>query len=448
MSEKFDAIIIGGGNAGFGVSAVLAKANKTIAFIEQAEFGGTCPNRGCTPKKVLVAAAKSLDEISKAAGHGISIGKPTIDWAALITRKNKMIDHIPSAMKGVAEKRGTVFAGQGKFVGTNQVEVNGQVLEAEHIIIATGSKTRPLPIPGAELMITSDEVLSNSQPPKEVVFIGGGVIALEFSHVYARAGAKVTIIEVMPQLLPRIDADAVAALQAATEALGIIVKTSVNVEKITQSADSLAVHIQHQGKALVLNADTVINGAGRVANIEGLNLEAAGISHDGARIEVNANFQSTSNKHVWVAGDALATTPQLSPVATYEGQIVGNNILNSHKQTSDYRVLPTSVYTIPALSSVGLTEKEARDSKASIEVVCNDMTDWFSSQNVLAKHAWAKIIIDKNTDLILGAHILGHQGEELINLIALAMRFNITRAQLKDQFYAYPTFSSDIKNLL
>ncbi|WP_339511242.1 dihydrolipoyl dehydrogenase family protein [Pseudomonas sp. RL_15y_Pfl2_60] len=448
MSEKFDAIIIGGGNAGFGVSSILAKANKTIAFIEQAEFGGTCPNRGCTPKKVLVAAAKSLDEIGKAAGHGISVGKPSIDWSALITRKDQMIDFIPGAMKGVAEKRGTVFTGQGKFVGKNQVEVNGQVLEAEHIIIATGSKTRPLPIPGAELMITSDEVLSNKQPPKDVVFIGGGVIALEFSHVYARAGINVTIVEAMPQLLPRLDADAVAALQAATEALGIKVITSVTVEKITQDAAGLSVHIQHQGKALVLKADTVVNGAGRIANIDGLDLEAAGIRHDGARIEVNANFQSSSNPHVWVAGDALATTPQLSPVATYEGQIVGNNILNNNGSTSDYRVLPTAVYTIPALSSVGLTEKEARDSKASIEVVSNDMANWFSSQNVLAKHAWAKIIIDKDSDLILGAHMLGHQGEELINLIALAMRFNITRTQLKDQIYAYPTFSSDIKNLL
>lgn len=447
MSEKFDAIIIGGGNAGFGVSSILAKANKTVAFIEQAEFGGTCPNRGCTPKKVLVAAAKSLDEIGKAAGHGINVGKPSIDWSALIARKDQMIDFIPGAMKAVAEKRGKVFTGQGKFVGKNQVEVNGQILEAEHIIIATGSKTRPLPIPGAELMITSNEVLSNKQPPKNVVFIGGGVIALEFSHVYARAGINVTIVEAMPQLLPRLDADAVAALQAATEALGIKVKTSVTVEKISKDATGLAVHIQHQGKPLVLKADTVVNGAGRVANTEGLNLEAAGIRHDGARIEVNANFQSTSNPHIWVAGDALATTPQLSPVATYEGQIVGNNILNN-KQTSDYRVLPTAVYTIPALSSVGLTEKEARDSNASIEVVSNDMVDWFSSQNVLAKHAWAKIIIDKDTDLILGAHMLGHQGEELINLIALAMRFNITRAQLKDQFYAYPTFSSDIKNLL
>lgn len=447
MSDKFDVIIIGGGNAGFGVSSILAKANKTIAFIEQAEFGGTCPNRGCTPKKVLVAAAKSLDEIGKAAGHGISVGEPSIDWAALIARKDRMIDFIPGAMKSLAEKRGQVFTGQGKFVGKNRVEVNGQVLEAEHIIIATGSKTRPLPIPGAELMITSDEVLSNSQPPKDVVFIGGGVIALEFSHVYARAGINVTIVEAMPQLLPRLDADAVAALQVATEALGIEVKTSVTVEKISKDATGLNVHIRHQGKALVLKADTVVNGAGRVANIDGLDLEAAGISHDGARIEVNQNFQSSSNPHVWVAGDALATTPQLSPVATYEGQIVGNNIL-SNGSTSDYRVLPTAVYTIPALSSVGLTEKEARDSKAAIEVVSNDMANWFSSQNVLAKHAWAKIIVDKDTDLILGAHMLGHQGEELINLIALAMRFNITRTQLKEQIYAYPTFSSDLKNLL
>lgn len=448
MSQKFDAIIIGAGNAGFGVSSILAKAGKTIAFIEQAEFGGTCPNRGCTPKKVLVAAAKSLDEISKAVEHGITVGKPTIDWAALIARKDQMIDFIPGAMKDAAAKRGTVFVGAATFVGKNQVEVAGQVLEAEHIIIATGSKTRPLPMPGAELMITSDEVLSNTCLPKAAVFIGGGVIALEFSHVYARAGVNVTLLEVMPQLLPRLDADAVAALQAATESLGITVHTSVTVQKIVKTADGLAVHIEHAGKSQVITADSVINGAGRIANIDTLNLEAAGVKHDGARIEVDSQFRSTSNPHVWVAGDAVATTPQLSPVATYEGQIVGHNILNADKKTSDYRVLPTAVYTIPALSSVGLTEKQARDSKASIEVISNDMSGWFSSKNVLAKHAWAKVIVDKDSDLILGAHMLGHQGEELINLIALAMRFNITRSELKNQIYAYPTFSSDIKNLM
>jgi len=197
MTDRFDIIILGGGNAGFGVSAIAAEAGKHIAFVEERDFGGTCPNRGCTPKKVLVAAAHALHEVEMARAHCIETGPVTIDWAKLIDREQAMISHIPDAMAGLAAKRGTVFRGSARFVGPNAVEVDGQRLEADNIVIATGSVPRPLPIPGAELMITSDEVLTERTLPASVVFIGGGVIAMEFSHVYTRAGSKVTILEAM-----------------------------------------------------------------------------------------------------------------------------------------------------------------------------------------------------------------------------------------------------------
>jgi glutathione reductase (NADPH) len=194
MSNHYDVIIIGGGNAGFGVSALVHEAGKRIAFIEERDFGGTCPNRGCTPKKVLVAAAHALHEIETASTHGITVGPAKLDWGKLIRREKDMVGFIPDAMEGVAKKRGDVFKGTARFVGPNSVEVGGDTLTGDHIVIATGSKPRPLPIPGAELMITSDEVLSEETQPKEIVFIGGGVIAMEFSHVYARAGTKGTIL--------------------------------------------------------------------------------------------------------------------------------------------------------------------------------------------------------------------------------------------------------------
>ena len=222
MSNKFDIVIIGSGNGGFGVSAIAAEAGKSIAFVESLDFGGTCPNRSCTPKKVLVAAAQSLETIANASVHGIDVGPAKLDWAKLIDRETDMVSGIPAGMQGLAEKRGTVFHGEAKFVGPNSVEVGGTILEADNIVITTGSKPRDLPIPGADLMITSDEVLSERTLPGEVVFIGGGVIA-----------------------------------------------------------------------------------------------------HDGVSIDVDEYLRSTSNPAVWVVGDALTISPQLSPVATYEGRIVG-----------------------------------------------------------------------------------------------------------------------------
>lgn len=448
MTKSYDAIIIGGGNAGFGVSSVLAEAGQSIAFIEKAEFGGTCPNRGCTPKKVLVAAAASLDAISKASAHGISVGEAKLDWSALIDRKSEMIDFIPGAMQGLAEKRGDVYAGDARFTGPNSIRVGESELSARNIIIATGSKTRPLPIPGAELMITSDEVLSQREQPGEIVFIGGGVIALEFSHVYARAGTNVTILEVMPQLLPRLDADLVAQLQTATEALGVSVHTGVSVSAVREADGRREIVFEQDGETRTITADQVINGAGRIANVDGLDLEAADIAHDGVRIDVAPHLQSTSNPAVWVAGDALVHTAQLSPVATHEGQMVARNILNGTTEAPDYTALPSSVYTVPSLATVGLTEAAARETGAEIRVTSNDMTGWFSGKSYAETAAWAKIIIDTKTDRILGAHLIGHNADDLVHTFALAMKHGITAGSLKETIFAYPSFSSDIKNLL
>jgi glutathione reductase (NADPH) len=447
MSNTFDIVIIGGGNGGFGVSAIAAEAGKSIAFVESLDFGGVCPNRGCTPKKVLVAAAQSMETIANAGVHGIDVGPAKLDWAKLIDREKDMVSGIPAGMEGLAEKRGTVFRGTAKFTGPNTVDVDGTVLKGEHIVIATGSKPRALPIPGAELMITSDEVLSERDLPGEIVFIGGGVIAMEFSHVYARAGAKVTILEAAPRLLPRMEADAVEILQAQAERVGITVKTGVKVGAISEADGRLQVAYEHDGTSQTVAADRVVNGAGRVANVEDLNLDAANIAHEGTNIAVDEYLRSTSNPAVWVVGDALSNSPQLSPVATYEGKIVGKNIVNGPTATADYSALPASVYTIPAYASVGLTEEQAQESDINLRVSTSDMTDWFSGKSYAETAAWAKILIDEENDRIVGAHMIGHNGEDLINLFVLAMKNDIPASSLKDTILAYPTFSSDVKNM-
>ena len=250
MTDRFEILILGGGNAGFGVSAVAAEAGKRIAFVEERDFG-------CTPKKVLVAAAHAMHEIETARAHGIETGPAKLDWAKLIDREKALISHIPGSMAKLAEKRGTVFRGTARFVGLNAVEVDGRRIEADNTVVATGSIPRPLPIPGAELMITSDEVLSERELPGEVVFIGGGVIAMEFSHVYARAGAKVTILEALPRLLGNMDKDAVDALREESARLGIAIKTEVEVKRIEKSGGRLRVHFRHDGAEKSVAADFV-----------------------------------------------------------------------------------------------------------------------------------------------------------------------------------------------
>ena len=448
-TEKYDVLILGGGNAGMGVTVATRAAGISVAMVEPRELGGTCPNRGCTPKKVLVAAAHALHEIKRARVHGISVGEPRLDWAALIDREKQMISHIPGSLGRLMTDRGVeVISGEAAFAGPNSARVGDHTIEARHIVIATGSKPRMLPIPGADHMITSDEVLSERELPREVIFVGGGVIAAELGHVYARAGANVTILEVLPQLLPGVDADAVARLRAESERIGITVETGVTVKRITTRGNRFRVTFQHDGVEHDIEADRVVNGAGRVANVDTLDLDAAGIRYRGGRIETDDYLRSASNPAVHVCGDVLSTSPQLSPIATYEGRIVGRNIVEGPVAKPDYASIPSCIYTVPALASVGLTEGKARELGHKIKVHVNEMGDWLSTRTYNEPVAWAKVIVDDATDHILGAHIVGHAGEELIHLFAFAMKFGITAGQMRDTVYAFPTFAADVKHLV
>jgi len=447
--EKFDVVILGGGNAGIGATGPVRRAGMSVAMIEADLLGGTCPNRGCTPKKVLVAAGHALHEIDRAFIHHITVGKPKLDWAALIDREKDMIKDIPANLaRSMAKRNVEVIKGRAAFTGPNIIRVGDRRLEANHIVIATGSKPRPLPIPGAELMITSDEMLSERELSASVIFVGGGVIALEFGHVYARAGSNVTILEALPQLLPAMDADAVARLQTESERIGIRVRTAVSVKRIERVNGRLRVHFTHEGAEHAADAERVVNGAGRVANVAALDLAAGQVEHANGRIAIDHYLRSTSNPNVYVCGDAVPTSPQLSPIATYEGEIVGRNIVEGPKQAPDYASMATSVYTVPPLASVGLTEAAARQAGFAVDVHTNDMLDWFSAKTYAETVAWSKVIVDQSTDRILGAHFVGHSGQELVNIFGLAMRFSITASQIRENIYAYPTFSSDIKHML
>jgi glutathione reductase (NADPH) len=448
-TERFDVVILGGGNAGIGVTGPVRRAGMSVAMIESHDLGGTCPNRGCTPKKVLVAAGHVLHEIERAGVHHIAVSKPKLDWSALIDREKDLIRDIPENLAhSMAHRRVDVIRGHAVFTGPNAIRVADRHMEASHIVIATGSKPRPLPIPGAEHMITSDEMLTERDQPGSVIFVGGGVISLEFGHVYARAGTEVTILEALPQLLPAMDADAVAHIQIESERIGIRVRTGVNVKRIEAANNRLRVIYSHEGKEHAAEADRIVNGSGRVANVDALDLAAGNVDHGNGRVAVDSHLRSTSNPQVYVCGDAVPVSPQLSPIATYEGDIVGRNIVEGPKYSPDYASMATSVYTVPALAAVGLTEAAAKQKGFAVKVHSNDMLGWLSARTYAKTVAWSKIIVDQATDRILGAHFVGHAGQELVNIFGLAMRFGITASQIKDYVYAYPTFSSDIKHML
>jgi glutathione reductase (NADPH) len=197
----------------------------------------------------------------------------------------------------------------------------------------------------------------------------------------------------------------------------------------------------------VVEADRVVNGAGRIADVDGLDLFTGRVAVDSGQIALDPHLRSTSNTAVYACGDAVATSPQLSPIATYEGRVVGRNIIDGPKHVPDYASIPACVFTVPALASVGLTQADAVEQGIELRVEVNDMRNWLSARTYAETAAWAKVLIDKQTDRIVGAHILGHAGEELIHIFALAMEHGITASDAKDLVYGFPTFSADIKSL-
>ena len=450
MTQPFDVLVLGSGNAGMAAASAAQVAGLRTAVVEAHTAGGVCPTRGCVPKKVLVAAAQTLDAIGRARSHQIEVGPPVLDWAALIERKETFVEGVPEAFEqGLARKGIPLIRGRARFTGPNEVTVGATAYRATNIVVATGSVPRPLPIPGAEHLITSDELLDLREQPESVTFVGAGVIAFEFAHVLARAGTRVTLLEVAPRVLSTIDADAAREIHDATRKLGVHIDTGVSIERIERSRAGHRVRFRGaDGTVRDVVSDIVVNGAGRIANVATLDLHLAGVTVESGRVSLDAQLRSTENPAIWFAGDAIAGPPQLSPLATYEGQLVGHNLTHEDKREVAYGHQPAAIYTVPAVATVGLTEQQAQEAGYDVESVVNHMREWRSARTYAESTAWAKVLVDRATDRVLGAHLVGHGAEETIHTFALAIEKGLPAAELRSRVYAYPTFHSDIKFLV
>ena len=451
LKRDYDLLVLGAGNAGLAAAGAARASGKSVLVAESRDVGGTCPLRGCVPKKVLVAAGETLDLIRRASVHEIEVDEPRLDWPALIERERGFVRGVPEQFEASLNRRGIdLVRGRARFVGADRVRVSGRVFRADRIVVATGSKPRSLPIPGFERAVTSEDLLELSELPQSMVFVGAGVIALEFAHVFARAGVQVALLEAGPRPLLNFDADAVEALVTATTELGVVIETDVRVELIENGDGQLRVHYCSKGERQTIEAALVVNGAGRVANLDELDLEVAGIELHGGRPSVDSYLRSTDNPQISFAGDALWSSAQLSPLATHEGRLVGENGMAppSELRAADDVAVPAVVHTVPALATVGLTEEEAREAGRRFDVRSNDMRDWRSARTYGEGVAWAKVLVEQGTSRILGAHLVGHGAAETVHTFALAMRHGLLADDLAQAVYAYPTFHSDIKYLV
>jgi glutathione reductase (NADPH) len=359
-TKEYDLIVLGTGDAGQIVALAAAKEKWKVAIVEKKAVGGTCALWGCVPKKVLISGEELANFSQRMAAAGLS-SKTTPDWPELMAFKHRLTGSFSKNSRSNLQKHGIdIYEGTASFVGEAAIRVGEVILQGSHVHIATGACPRQLKIPGEEFMTTSSEFLYLAELPQRLVFIGGGYISFEFAHLAARYGRKVTIIHRSEEVLKKFDPDLVALLVRASEKLGITVAINQPLMRIEKKGDELLVIVQAGGGEKVYCADMVVHGAGRVPDIADLNLEAAGIDASQDGVIVNEYLQSISNPRVYAAGDAAAGGKPLTPVAMVEGQVAADNLIHGAKRRrADYRVVPSVVFTLPKLASVGLQETDA-----------------------------------------------------------------------------------------
>ncbi|MCH8014578.1 MAG: NAD(P)/FAD-dependent oxidoreductase [Candidatus Dadabacteria bacterium] len=437
--KEYDLIVIGTGSAGQNAAYGAKSAGWTVAIIDSLPFGGTCALRGCDPKKVLVGIIEVIDRSEGLKGKGID-SIPKINWKDLMKFKRTFTEPVPKSNEKAFENSGIeTYHGKAAFTGKNSIMVNSKELKAKHFVIAVGDTPMKLNIKGEEHLTYSDEFLELDELPKDITFIGGGYISFEFAHIAARAGSKVRVLHRSSRALKNFDQDIVKMLLKEFEDIGIDVILDAPVTSIERKNGKLIVAGKYE-------TDMVVHGAGRVANVEDLNLEKAGVEYDKKGIKVNEYLQ-TSNTSIYAGGDCVNVGLALTPVAGMHGNVIAKNLLNGNKIKTDHTATASAVFTYPVLAMVGLTEERAKKLNIDYEKSFGDSSSWYNVKRIGLKHSAYKILTDKN-GYILGAHLLYPNADDVINIFVLAIKNKIKTKDLKEHLFTFPSNSLDAKYMV
>ncbi|MBI6120723.1 dihydrolipoyl dehydrogenase family protein [Salegentibacter maritimus] len=449
--EHFDVFVIGTGTAGKGVAKDCAKAGWKVAIADNREYGGTCPNRGCDPKKVLVGFTEIIDRTQKMKGKGIT-KIPQVSWSELMAFKETFVDAIPAATEKDLTGLGIKMYHQSpRFLDKNTLSVEGKTVTADKIVIATGQKPMPLKIPGEEHALLSEDFLKLEKLPETMLFIGAGYIGMEFAHIAARFGVKVTMMDFAPRPLSNFDKDMVNYIQQVSkEDLGIEFIFNAEVNEIEKLQKNFRVKAMQDGKEISAKAEIVFNTAGRVPSIDDLALEKGEVAFSNKGITVNEFLQNTTNENVYACGDVSASPGlPLTPLSSQESKIVAANLLNEKaSKKTDFPPQPTVVFTLPKLASVGLLEKEAKEQGYDYTLEHKLVPDWFNPKHINEKIYAYKTLVDNKTGLVIGAHLIGPEASEIINMFVMAMCGKLDCETLKKMIFTYPSWASDIKGMV
>lgn len=447
MAKK-QVVVIGGGPGGYVAAIRLAQLGAAVTIVEKDALGGTCLNRGCIPTKVLLHTVDLYEQAKNGKKLGFSAENCRVDWSALQKRKKQVVSTLTGGVGMLLQKRGVnIVGGAAAFVSPREVEVtaasgNKSRLAADAFIIAAGSETAIPPVPGLDLpgIATSTEALELAALPSSLLLVGGGVIGVELAGVFAPLGVTVTIVEMLPRILPNVDEELAALLHARLEALGVTIHTGAALQKVEARGQGFQATVKGES-VFTVAAEQVLAAAGRKPSTAGLGLELAGVKTERGRICVDGAMR-TSAPGIYAVGDC-ASPIMLAHVASKEGEVAAENIMG-HEAVMEYKAIPGAIYTNPEIAWAGLSEREAK--AAGHDVVVGRFPLMGNGKSLVMDDTggMVKVVADRRYNEMLGVHIIGPRATELIAEAVLALRLEATLEDVAAAVHAHPTVSEAV----
>jgi dihydrolipoamide dehydrogenase len=443
MADSFDILILGGGPGGYVAALRAAQLGAKTAIVEKDRLGGTCLVRGCIPTKALLQSSELYSLAKSGAELGLLADSIGFDWTIAQKRKTAVVDQLVKGVEGLLKAGGvTVFRGAGRLTGKGNVSVGNEVIQAKDIVIATGSAISRIPLKGAEHTIDSDQILELKDVPKRLAVIGGGVVGMEFAAMFAALGSKVTVLEMLPQILPMVDADLVNVYSKHLGGIGGVIHTNSKVAEVVKGKSGLQVRFSEGGEGGAVDADQVLLAVGRSPYTEGLGAEEAGVKLERGRVVVDPQLRTTA-QGVWAIGDVIGGI-MLAHIASYEGICAVENIAGEGNRTPDYHAAPNCIYTDPEIAHVGLGEKEAKEKGLDIKIGKFPFAASGRALTLGQSEGFVKVIAESGSGKLLGAHIIGPRATDLIAEATLAIQNGLTMEQLDLTIHAHPTLPESL----
>jgi len=444
MSQfDYDLITIGAGSGGVRASRMAARTGAKVAVVEESRAGGTCVMRGCVPKKLLVFASNFASSFGDARGFGWDVAEPSFDWGELIANKNAELDRLEGIYQRILrENKVELINGRGVVTGPNSVEVNGKTLTAERILIATGGWPHLPDVPGIEYAITSNEALDLPELPKRIVIVGGGYIAVEFAGLFNALGADVTIIIRAGNILRGFDEDIRDTLADEMEKQGVTIHRECVVRSIEPlgepEGDGYSVRLHGTE---TIDCDKVFYATGRTPNTKGLGLEEAGVElTERGSIVVDEYFQ-TSVPSIFALGDVISRI-ELTPVAINEGMAFVATQFENRPTAMNYENVPAAVFSQPPVGTVGLMEAQARE-KGDVDIYMSRFRPMKHTLSGRDAHSMMKLIVDRESQRVVGCHMVGDDAPEIVQGFAVALQCGATKAQFDATVGIHPTTAEE-----